>query len=128
MILTPEKLIWVKAPFSKERGAFSLASAQLGVHVDHLEHQYDDASLRPLTDMIWRRLENTKSWTVRRPNDTKLDLSSMIDTFNGGRIPAPVVIEYVRDRYWMVAGEQQLQVSRVSGITPKVVFVRTNYR
>jgi len=118
-------MVWVQAPYSKERGAFSRAAFATSNDVRTFEDLYNDSSPRPLLESVWRRLENSKSWNVRKPADVKEDVSAMIDLFNTGRVTAPIILNYARDKYWLVAGEQQLLVSRVSGITPKVVFVRT---
>jgi hypothetical protein len=125
MLLTQEKLLWVKSPYAKVRGDFSRAAFATSIDVRHLEEIYGDAKIRPMNDMVWRRLQNSESWKIRKPEDVKVDLSAMIDTFNTGRVTAPIILNSARDRYWLVAGEQQLLVSRVSGIIPKVVFVRT---
>lgn len=128
MILTPQKIVWVKAAYSKERAAFLRASVGTGVLPEHIEEQYQNAAVRPMDTTTWRRLENSDSWKCRTPGDIKDDVSDMIDLFNSGRVIAPVVIQYGFQKYWLVAGNQQLQVCRASGIIPKVVFVRTKDR
>jgi hypothetical protein len=118
-------MLWVQAPYSKERGAFSRAAFATSIDVRTLESLYNESSPRPLNEMVWRRLKNSDSWNVRKPADVKEDVSAMIDLFNTGRVTAPIILNHARDKYWLVAGEQQLLVARVSGITPNVVFVRT---
>lgn len=127
MNLTAQRLLWEKAPFSKESGALYLAAARLNIHKRSVKDIYTDASVMTMLEGVWRKLENTDSWRTRTSSQCTVDVSDMIDKFNTGKVAAPVVIEYGRDKYWLVSGEQQLQVARVSGIIPKVVFVRTEW-
>jgi hypothetical protein len=128
MILTPQKIVWVKAAYSTERAAFLRASAESGVLPEHIQEQYHNSAVRPMDTTTWRRLENSDSWSCTSPSKVRDNVSDMIDTFNTGRVIAPVVLHYGFQKYWLVAGNQQLQVCRASGIIPKVVFIRTKDR
>lgn len=152
-MLTPQKLIWLKSSFSKERDAFikvandftpgvdldnrrlsqvALKRAQR-ITLDELQRSYDDARIQVLSESIWRKLNHTESYStrntadvdnaLRRINRTTADLSNVIDEFNTGRIRAPIVLQY-GNQYRLVAGNVRLMVARVGHIPPKVIFVK----
>jgi hypothetical protein len=153
---SPQKLIWYKTSFSKEKDVFIEVAKDFtpGVDLDNrrltqvalkraqritlagLERAYNDATPKILTDSIWRRLSHTESYTTRttaavdkalaRINRTTADLSNIIDEFNTGRIRAPIVLQY-GNQYRLIAGNVRLMVARVGEIPPKVVFVKYSW-
>jgi hypothetical protein len=152
MQLTPQKIIWVKQPFLKEKGEFIRVAKDFTPHVSPhrvydqavrnnikaLMDFYGEANVVPLTSMIWRRLENTDSWKTKTPGDVMKaiernkmssgmrDVSVIIDEFNSGMVRAPVVMQHTNG-YTLVAGNTRLMVARASEIIPKVVLVRTDW-
>lgn len=157
-MLTPQKLIWVKTPFSQERGEFLRVAEEFTPGVDHnnrklrradyqlavatnleyLKKHYGD-NPSTLSDAIWRRLENSDSYKTTTPDKVEeavrinrlssgnRDVSAIIDEYNTGRIRAPIIMVYDRDRYTLVAGNTRLMVARAGNIIPKVVFVHTDW-
>jgi hypothetical protein len=159
-MLTPQKLIWYKTSFSSERDEFvrvakdftptvNLRNRPLGdvvvgenrqTNLQHLRDAYNERS-NPvvLTDMIWKRLENSDSWKTVTPElvegairrntmaNGPRNVSRIIDEFNTGRVRAPIILEYGQRQYRLISGNTRLMVAKASGIIPKVAFVRTNW-
>jgi hypothetical protein len=153
-MLTPQKLIWWKTSFSKERDAFNRVAKEFTPGVDfdnnrlsqvafkraqiitleHLEREYNKATPRTLSDSVWRRLDHTESFDTITPNDCQLamarlnrttaDISVIIDEYNTGRIRAPIILQLGSNEYQLVAGNVRLMVARVGKIQPKVIIVR----
>jgi hypothetical protein len=109
-------------------------------NLNYLRDAYSDRSNpSALSDRIWKKLENSDSWKTVTPDMVEgairrntlssgpRNVGNIIDEFNTGRIRAPIIMVYGSDRYTLIAGNTRLMVARASGVTPKVVFVRTNW-
>jgi hypothetical protein len=121
-----------------ERILPSVRSAMIREQMVKLKRAYDHAVIRSLTDPIWRQLDQSRSWWTLTPADVNRELleervhdpvsvvSEMIDTFNAGRVEAPIIVinRFEGDKqYRLVSGNLQLMICRSSRIIPKCVFV-----
>jgi hypothetical protein len=152
-----QKLFWDKASFFDERDAFipfvdritpsylggkrilpGVRQAMMREKMVAVHRAYDHGKVRPLSDAIWRQLDDSRSWWTLTPADVNRELfegrvsdpvgivSDMIDTFNTGKVIAPIVaVSKVNHnkQYRLVSGNLQLMICRSSRIIPKCVFI-----
>lgn len=89
------------------------------------------ASLVPLDDESWAKLENTWSWDVGDLATAKQygeehgrDMDRLIRGFESGApIPAPIVVIKPDGKKTLIAGNNRLSVARALGVRPKVLLV-----
>jgi hypothetical protein len=123
---------------SGQRVLPSVRSAMIREQMTILKRAYDHAAIRSLTDPIWRQLDDSRSWWTLTPAEVNQELieervldpvsvvSEMVDTFNAGKVEAPIIVvnRFEHDKqYRLVSGNLQLMICRSSRIIPKCVFV-----
>lgn len=152
-----QKIFWDKASFFNERDAFipyvdritpmylggkrilpGVRAAMMRDKMVEVRRAYDHGKIRPLSDAIWRQLDNSRSWWTMTPADVNRELfeervpdpvgivSDMVDTFNAGKVTAPIVAVNQAGhskQYRLVTGNLQLMICRSSRIIPKCVFI-----
>lgn len=141
---------WTKVRYNDERDEFNRTIAAFskggGPKVvkdngEALERLYNKSTLVLLSDTMWRKLENTDSFTTETVSDIakaierkarritgKRSIEAVIKEFMTGKVRAPIVVEYDNGRkYALVAGNTRLMVARMLGIKPSVILIRTDW-
>jgi len=154
-------ITWRQASFNSERAEFERVNDEWAGTDDPYERQkdlrylellYESSPVETLSSLIWRKLANTGSWSVRNFDDLFADMRKdavkrniariVMHYFNGpgrsqividkpqGEVECPIILytpENEGAKYTLVAGNHRLGVARALGITPKVVILRTDW-
>lgn len=125
-------VIWKRPNFYEERYEIKRTADEENVKYRPLARGIMKGKLITLTDDIWMNLDNTDSWITTNLEKVLMlideydrDIFRIIGGFfRGDIIPAPIVVKFEKDgRYYLVAGNTRLMVSRVFNIRPKIWFV-----
>ncbi len=132
----------VKEPFvlpdiKAERGEFERVAEKFGLDTDTLLFlAAEEGVLSPLTEEVWKNLDNTDSNTFNSGDSDAWDKiregceaqnpprdwqALKITMEQGGDIEAPIIIKY-DNQYHLVSGNSRLMVARALDITPKVLI------
>lgn len=95
-----------------------------------LKSQFKEANLKPLSNSIWSKLNNTDSWEVKGLDDLKKfaeqygrNWESIVDAYRSGTpIPAPIVL-HKDGSYELIAGNTRLMAAKALNKTPKVLML-----
>jgi hypothetical protein len=144
-----QKIFWVKPRFVDVKKSFTKIADRtvpagrgrailIRDRVLEMGVAYDHARIAPVTDSIWRQLDDSRSWWTLTPHDVNQELlaehvrdpvatvGNMVDQFNAGRVDAPIIVTHKlphSSSYSLVVGNLQLMICRSSKIIPKAVFV-----
>ena len=89
-----------------------------------------------LTDSIWSKLQNTKSFhinsledAVLRAKKRNIDVQPYITAIKAGeQLPLPLVMSYGEDKYFLVAGEVELSLYRALKVQPIILLAVLNLK
>ena len=114
-----------------ETGELNRVSEEFEIDLSVLEYQAQNGELVSLEKDVWDNLENSDSPTIEIGNwDQIEELSSQVnrdweDLKNklgrGTVLEAPIVMKFGA-RYYLVAGNTRLMVSKAMGIVPKILL------
>lgn len=123
---------WISPDLSEEKGDLQRVALQEHLEPGALLRQAQSASILPLSDKDWQRLEGTSSFDV----GTLDSAASLVETYgrdferivrgmnSGAEIPTPIVLERQDGSIVLVSGDARLMAARASGIVPEVLWVR----
>ena len=100
------------------------------IPLEDLKYAFTAGSIIVLSDSIWSKLENTDSYQVKDIEDAvklakqygknwKPTLTAIKD---GTVMDPPMILNYDRDKYYLVGGNTRLMFYKALGINPKVVL------
>jgi cytidyltransferase-like protein len=100
------------------------------IPLEDLKYAFTAGSIIVLSDSIWSKLENTDSYQVKDIEDAvklakqygknwKPTLTAIKD---GTVMDPPMILNYDKDKYYLVGGNTRLMFYKALGINPKVVL------
>jgi cytidyltransferase-like protein len=113
----------------QNRNKIEKASAVFNLPIDDMEYAFNGGTEVVLSDDIWSKLENSKSYKMKTLDDAiqhslKLGINPKIyiDHIKEGKdMPLPLVLCYGQDKYYLVGGEVVLSLYRALGSIPTVL-------
>lgn len=131
-ILAESNVSWVKPNIDDERGEIIRTAGEFGIDPGALLAAFGKGTLKELPDHVWERLENTDSWEIQNMDDARLlaaeydrDIESIIAGIEAGSaMPAPIILQYDGNSYYLVGGNTRLMVAKALGIKPSVWVIK----
>jgi hypothetical protein len=137
---TPEQLLQESPPIEFEqddyqdytlenRSKIEKAAYTFNIPIDDMEYAFNGGREVVLSDNMWSKLENSKSYKMKTLDDAiqhslKLGINPKpyIDFIKQGKdMPLPLVLCYGQDKYYLVGGEVVLSLYRALGSIPTVL-------
>jgi len=114
---------------TQNRAKIEKAAAVFNLPIDDMEYAFNGGDETVLSDDIWSKLENSKSYKMKTLDDAiqhalKLGINPKpyIDQIKAGKdMPLPLVLCYGQDKYYLVGGEVVLSLYRALGSIPTVL-------
>ena len=101
---------------------------------------YSKSGLSELSEALWKKLENSDSYSIQNIDDIKKavkgnlassgnrDVENVVKEFMSGSVRAPIILRYnLNNNYTLVAGNTRLMVARMLRVKPKCVFIKTDW-
>lgn len=146
-------LKWKKVKFSDEEGEFDRVVTDLtsahhkakktkqedstwDAYYNNIKKSYATATIVSLSPPVWKSLENTDSNKVKTLMDVEKAIQAnskgsgtrsivgVINEFISNTVRAPIVLEYKRGKYTLVAGNTRLMLCKALDISPDVVMIK----
>ena len=119
---------------NQNRGKVEKAAAVFNLPIQDMLLAFTQGSEVVLSDDIWSKLENSKSYKIKSLDDAiqyslKLGINpkQYIDQIKSGKdLPLPMVLCYGQDKYYLVGGEIILSLYRALGSIPTVLQATLN--
>lgn len=113
----------------ENRPKIEKASYVFNIPIDDMEYAFNGGTEVVLSDDMWSKLENSKSYKMKTLDDAiqhslKLGINPKpyIDFIKAGKeMPLPLVLCYGQDKYYLVGGEVVLSLYRALGSIPTVL-------
>ena len=113
----------------ENRPKIEKASYVFNIPIDDMEYAFNGGTEVVLSDDMWSKLENSKSYKMKTLDDAiqhslKLGINPKpyIDFIKQGKdMPLPLVLCYGQDKYYLVGGEVVLSLYRALGSIPTVL-------
>ena len=113
----------------QNRAKIEKAAAVFNLPIPDMEYAFNGGTEVVLSDDIWSKLENSKSYKMKTLDDAiqhalKLGINPKIyiDHIKAGKdMPLPLVLCYGQDKYYLVGGEVVLSLYRALGSIPTVL-------
>jgi cytidyltransferase-like protein len=113
----------------ENRPKIEKASYVFNIPIDDMEYAFNGGTEVVLSDDMWSKLENSKSYKMKTLDDAiqhslKLGINPKpyIDFIKAGKdMPLPLVLCYGQDKYYLVGGEIVLSLYRALGSIPTVL-------
>jgi cytidyltransferase-like protein len=113
----------------ENRPKIEKASYVFNIPIDDMEYAFNGGREVVLSDNMWSKLENSKSYKMKTLDDAiqhslKLGINPKpyIDFIKQGKdMPLPLVLCYGQDKYYLVGGEVVLSLYRALGSIPTVL-------
>jgi cytidyltransferase-like protein len=114
---------------TQNRPKIEKASAVFNLPIPDMEYAFNAGNEVVLSDDIWSKLENSKSYKMKTLDDAiqhslKLGINPKIyiDQIKAGKnMPLPLVLCYGQDKYYLVGGEVVLSLYRALGSIPTIL-------
>ena len=119
---------------ANNRSAIEKAAANFNLPIDDMEYAFNAGTPVVLGDDVWSKLQNTNSFNIenlehaiRYAHDRKIKVKPYILAIKKGEeLPLPLMLNYGKDKYWLVAGEVILALYRALKVTPTVLQANLN--
>jgi len=98
--------------------------------IKRIKKQFVQKNLQPLSDSVWKKLQNTDSWAIKNLEDViKLsqeygrDWESIKNALQSNKeLPAPIVLRR-GGSYELIGGNTRLMVAKALNIRPTVLLI-----
>jgi len=113
-----------------EESEIERTAEEFNIPIPDVRYAFQAGSMVILTDDIWSKLENSDSYSVNSLEDAiKLankygkNWKSTLAAIKADKtIPPPMVLNYDKDKYYLVGGNTRLMFYKALDITPKVLM------
>jgi cytidyltransferase-like protein len=113
----------------ENRPKIEKAAYAFNIPIDDMEYAFNGGNEVVLSDDMWSKLENSKSYKIKTLDDAiqhalKLGINPKpyIDFIKQGKdMPLPLVLCYGQDKYYLVGGEVVLSLYRALGSIPTIL-------
>ena len=113
----------------ENRPKIEKAAYAFNIPIDDMEYAFNGGKEVVLSDDMWSKLENSKSYKIKTLDDAiqhalKLGINPKpyIDFIKQGKdMPLPLVLCYGQDKYYLVGGEVVLSLYRALGSIPTIL-------
>jgi cytidyltransferase-like protein len=115
---------------AKEASEIERTAEEFNIPLEDLKYAFTAGGMVILSDDIWSKLENTDSYNVKSLEDA-INLAKEYgknwkpthDAIKAGKtIDPPMILNYDKDKYYLVGGNTRLMFYKALGITPKVLL------
>jgi hypothetical protein len=118
-----------EAYVNQNRDKIEKAAAEFNLPIQDMMLAFVGATEVVLSDDIWSKLENSKSYKIKSLNDAiqtalkaGVDPKPYIDFIKDGKeLPLPMVLCYTQNNYYLVGGDIILSLYRALGAIPTVL-------
>jgi cytidyltransferase-like protein len=115
---------------AKEESEIERAAEDFNIPLEDLKYAFTAGGMIILTDDIWSKLKNTDSYDIKSLEDAvKLakeygkDWKPTLDAIkNGDTIDPPMILNYDKDKYYLVGGNTRLMFYKALDKNPKVLL------
>lgn len=122
---------WTRPSLDEEYDEIERTGGELDIDPEEIFSRARVAELTPLSDKMWRDLENTDSWDTQDEDKVRTlasrygkDIDSVYKGFDdGATMPAPIVLMVAGAPPYLIAGNTRLMVARSRGVRPMVLLV-----
>jgi hypothetical protein len=98
--------------------------------IKRIKKQFVQKNLQPLSDSVWKKLQNTDSWSIKNLEDViKLsqeygrDWESIKNALESNKeLPAPIVLRR-GGSYELIGGNTRLMVAKALNIRPTILLI-----
>ena len=113
----------------ENRPKIEKAAYAFNIPIDDMEYAFNGGNEVVLSDDMWSKLENSKSYKIKTLDDAiqhalKLGINPKpyIDFIKQGKdMPLPLILCYGQDKYYLVGGEVVLSLYRALGSIPTIL-------
>lgn len=119
---------WHKPDFKEEKEELIRQADTLNIKHKDIFEAFNQGTLKNLKENIWEKLENTNSndknlnWNKTNSWKNK-DVKGIKKALKENEsLPAPIVLKF-KNKYYCVAGNTRLSISKLLNITPKVWMI-----
>jgi len=113
----------------ENRPKIEKAAYAFNIPIDDMEYAFNGGKEVVLSDDMWSKLENSKSYKIKTLDDAiqhalKLGINPKpyIDFIKQGKdMPLPLILCYGQDKYYLVGGEVVLSLYRALGSIPTIL-------
>jgi hypothetical protein len=103
---------------------------EFNVPINDLQYAFEAGRENILTDDIWSKLENSDSYQIKNleqaiklANKYKKDWRSIVRAIQDEKqLPLPLVLNYAKDKYYLVGGNERLMFYKALGVQPIVLI------
>ena len=103
---------------------------EFNVPINDLQYAFETGKENILTDNIWSKLENSDSYQIKNLEQAikladkyKKDWRSIVKAIqNEKQLPLPLVLNYAKDKYYLVGGNTRLMFYKALGVQPIVLL------
>ena len=100
------------------------------VPINDLQYAFEAGRENILTDDVWSKLENSDSYQIKNleqaiklANKYKKDWRSIVRAIQDEKqLPLPLVLNYAKDKYYLVGGNTRLMFYKALGVQPIVLL------
>jgi cytidyltransferase-like protein len=113
-----------------ELGEIDRTAQTFNVPINDLQYAFEAGRENILTDDVWSKLENSDSYQIKNleqaiklANKYKKDWRSIVRAIqNEKQLPLPLVLNYAKDKYYLVGGNTRLMFYKALGVQPIVLL------
>jgi hypothetical protein len=113
-----------------ELGKIDSTAQKFNVPINDLQYAFEAGKENILTDDIWSKLENSDSYQIKNleqaiklANKYKKDWRSIVRAIQDEKqLPLPLVLNYAKDKYYLVGGNARLMFYKALGVQPIVLL------
>jgi len=113
-----------------ELGEVDRTAQKFNVPVNDLQYAFEAGRENILTDNVWSKLENSDSYQIQNleqaiklANKYKKDWRSIVRAIQDEKqLPLPLVLNYAKDKYYLVGGNTRLMFYKALGVQPIVLL------
>ncbi len=103
---------------------------EFNVPINDLQYAFETGRENILTDDIWSKLENSDSYQIKNLEQAikladkyKKDWRSIVRAIQDEKqLPLPLVLNYAKDKYYLVGGNTRLMFYKALGVQPIVLL------
>jgi hypothetical protein len=109
-------------------------SDEFNVPIGDIQYAFETGKENILSDNVWSKLENSDSYDVQNLEQAielagkyKKDWKPIVKAIQDEKqLPMPMVLNYGKDKYYLVAGNTRLMIYRALGLQPIVLMGTLN--
>jgi cytidyltransferase-like protein len=113
-----------------ELGEIDRTAQKFNVPINDLQYAFEAGRENILTDDVWSKLENSDSYQIKNLEQAiklatkyKKDWRSIVRAIQDEKqLPLPLVLNYAKDKYYLVGGNTRLMFYKALGVQPIVLL------